>query len=59
MTHVTHSRISLLSGQVSGFTTKLLYVLLRTPRGPRLGFRESFSFRPSVRPQVKVLPPEF
>jgi len=54
MIHVAHSRISLQHGQVSGFTTKLLYVLLRTLPRPLwgcwlLGVRRSRGDRPTVR----------
>ena len=54
-THATHLTYSALS-KVGRFSHKAKYARLRTPRGPRMGFRESFSFRPSVQPQVKVLP---
>ena len=45
--------------KVGRFSHKAKYARLRTPRGPRMGFRESFSCRPSVRPQVKVSPSKF
>lgn len=39
MTHVAHSRISLHPGQVTGFTTKLLYaVAYASPFAPFGGF---------------------
>ena len=57
MNHVARPPYSALSFRIFGeVSCKASYADSRTPRGPRMGFREPFSFRPNVQPQVKVLP---